>query len=108
PSKAYQSPAPAVGTRTTVVLGGAAGHALALVRNFADGRQVLSMTFDGNFFLVHSLALAYGLVNWTTNGLFVGERHIYVTPQNDDVFIDDDIYGSTSVYRIDAVDWHTF
>ena len=32
----------------------------------------------------------YGIVNWATRGLFVGERHIYASPQVDDGFIDDE------------------
>jgi len=41
----------------------------------------------------HSLALSYGLLNWVTGGLFLGERHVYMAPQVDDIFIDDDVYG---------------
>ena len=93
-----------VGADTKVLLTDAASNALALVRNYPDGRQVLSMTFDGNFFLVHSLALSHGLLNWVTGGLFLGERHIYMTPQIDDIFIDDDVYPS-GAYRITGTDW---
>src|SRR5262245_58675156 len=77
--------APAACCDTKVLLTDAAAHALALVRNYPDGRQVLSLAFDGNFFLVHSLALSYGILNWVTGGLFLGERHIYATPQIDDI-----------------------
>jgi hypothetical protein len=96
--------APAAGSGTNVLLSDSQGHALSLVRTYPDGRQVLSMTFDGNFFLVHSLALAHGILNWVTGGLFLGERHVYMTPQIDDIFIDDDVYGGGN-YRINAVDW---
>jgi hypothetical protein len=104
-AKAYTYLAPAAGTDTTVLLGDGQGNALSLVRNYSDGRTVLSMTFDGNYFLVHSLALSYGAYRWVTGGLFLGERHTYLTPQIDDIFIDDDIYGSTTPYRINAADW---
>lgn len=103
-SKAWTYLAPAAGTDTTALLTDPANNALALVRNYPDGRQVLSMTFDGNFFLVHSLALSYGLLNWVTGGLFLGQRHVYVTPQIDDLFIDNDLYGG-GIYRITATDW---
>lgn len=33
--------------------------------------------------------LSYGLVNWLTKGLFLGERHTYMSAQVDDLFIDD-------------------
>src|SRR5881396_3498318 len=103
-TKAWTYLAPAAGTGTNVLLSDAQGDALALVRTYPDGRQVLSMTFDGNFFLVHSLTLSHGLMNWVTGGLFLGERHVYVTPQVDDIFIDDDLYGG-GTYRINGTDW---
>src|SRR5262245_7491025 len=103
-TKAWTYLAPAAGTGTNVLLTDSRGDALALVRTYPDGRQVLSQSFDGNFFLVHSLALAHGLLNWVTGGLFLGERHIYMTPQIDDIFIDNDIYGG-GTYRLTAIDW---
>ena len=103
-TKAWTYLAAATGTGTNVLLNDPQGHALALVRTYPDGRQVLSMAFDGNFFLVHSLVLAHGLMNWVTGGLFLGERHVYMTPQIDDIFIDDDVYGG-GIYRITATDW---
>ena len=56
-TKAWTYLAAPAGTGTNVLLSDSQGHALSLVRTYPDGRQVLSMTFDGNFFLVHSLAL---------------------------------------------------
>ena len=103
-TKAYTYLAPATGDGTTVLLTDAAQNALVLVRNYPDGRQVLSSTFDGNFFLVHSLALGYGMLNWVTGGLFLGERHAYATAQIDDIFLDNDIYGG-GTYRITGADW---
>jgi hypothetical protein len=81
-----------------------AGNTLgAWVRTHPDGRETLALTFDGNQHLVHTLALAYGLVNWVTKGLFLGERHVYLSAQVDDLLIDDDIFtGGT--YRITASD----
>lgn len=103
-TKAWTYLAPAAGTGTNVLLTDPQGNALSLVRTYPDGRQVLSLTFDGNFFLLHSLALGHGLMNWVTGGLFLGERHVYLTPQIDDVFIDNDVYGG-GIYRINGVDW---
>jgi hypothetical protein len=103
-TKAWTYLAQPAGTGTNVLLNDSQGDALALVRTYPDGRQVLSTTFDGNFFLVHSLALGHGLMNWVTGGLFLGERHSYMTPQVDDIFIDDDLYGG-GTYRITATDW---
>ena len=42
------------------------GNALVAVRTYPDGRQALSMTFDSNPNLIHSIVLSYGLINWLT------------------------------------------
>jgi hypothetical protein len=80
----------------TPLLTDTAGNSLALIENFTDGRQYLSMTFDSNQYMTHNLVLSYGLVNWVTKGLFVGEKHIFFTPQEDDWGIDDDIWTQNS------------
>jgi hypothetical protein len=103
-TRAWTYLAQPAGTGTNVLLTDPSNDALALVRTYPDGRQVLSMTFDGNFFLVHSLALSHGLLNWVTGGLYLGERHTYMAPQVDDIFIDNDIYGG-GTYRDSGVDW---
>ncbi len=74
---------------TTPFLTDANGDALAAVRTYADGRQILSLTFDSNQYLMHDIVLSYGLINWLTNGMFLGERHVYMSAQVDDYFIDD-------------------
>jgi hypothetical protein len=82
-----------------------AGHALALIRSFPDGRQVLSCTFDSNQYLRHNLVLAYGLVRWACKGLFLGERHAYMAAQVDDVFLATAMYPAGSGdYRITGAD----
>jgi hypothetical protein len=77
---------------TTPLLRTAAGDALAAIHTYPDGRENLAMTFDGNQFLVHSLQLAYDAINWVTRGLFLGERHVYMGVQVDDLFLDSDIW----------------
>jgi hypothetical protein len=96
----------------TVLLSDAAGHALASVRAFTDGRQALSLTFDSNPYLRHSVLLAHGLVEWVTSGVYLGQFRAYLTPQIDDLLIDDDLYLG-GIYRMTAddlngsVDWLT-
>ena len=48
---------------------------------------------DNNPELTHTLLLGYGIVNWVTKGVFLGERKIYMTAQPDDVFIPDDLWN---------------
>jgi PASTA domain len=91
----YDDPTTA-GDSTTPLLTDAGGNALVAIHTYADGRQNLAMTFDSNPYMLHSMLLSYGLVNWVTNGLFIGERHTYVSPQIDDLFIDDEQWLATT------------
>ncbi len=101
---------------TTPLLSDAHGNALLASHNYPDGRQALSMTFDSDANLVHSMVLSYGVVNWVTKGLFLGERHIYMSPQVDDLFIDGaewvpstpcgtPVDQTGTVYRNTGADW---
>ncbi|MBY0492695.1 MAG: hypothetical protein K2Y23_00650 [Cyanobacteria bacterium] len=89
-ANAYTYLATPLGFGTTPLLVTADGHALVLVNTATDGREELSMTFDGNQYLLHSISLGYGLVRWVTRGVFLGERHAYMSPQVDDLFIGND------------------
>jgi hypothetical protein len=82
-------PDPASAT-TTPLLKDVAGNTFAAVTSYTDGREILALTFDSNAFSLQTMLFGYGLVNWATRGLFVGERHVYMSPQIDDVFIEDD------------------
>src|SRR5207247_4791647 len=75
---------------TTPLIKDASGNTLAAVTTYADGREILALTFDSNAYSLQTLLFGYGLVNWATRGLFVGERHVYMSPQVDDVFLEDD------------------
>jgi hypothetical protein len=70
------------------------GNVLAAVYNTPFAGQYLSLTFDSNQYLTHDLVLSYGLINWVTQGMFLGEHHTYFTPQVDDYFIDDSEWTS--------------
>lgn len=83
-------------TNTTALLSDAQGNALAAVRSYSDGRQNLALTFDSNPNLLHSSVLAYGLINWVSKRLFLGERHVYLNAQVDDVFIDDAAWAAST------------
>jgi hypothetical protein len=76
------------GTVTQLLVDGS-GYTLSGITNFSDGRQYLSQMFDSNQYLTHDLVLAYGLINWVTQGIFLGDYHVYASPQVDDFFIDD-------------------
>jgi hypothetical protein len=84
----------------------AAGNALMSMRTTADGRETLAMTFDSSPWVFHDVVLAHGLVEWLTRGIYVGEYRVYLTPQVDDLYLDNDMYfGGT--YRMTAHDVST-
>ena len=91
-------------TNTTVWLADAQGNALIAVKKHLDGREVLSLTFDNAPWLTHSIVLSHGLVTWANKGLFLGERHTYLSAQVDDVFLADEMWP-TGEFRQSAKDW---
>ncbi|MEZ4728934.1 MAG: hypothetical protein R3E79_17515 [Caldilineaceae bacterium] len=72
-------------------------YAIASIHNYADGRQNLTVTTGNNPYLLHSLLLSYGTINWVTKGLFLGERHVYMDPQVDDLLIDSDMWDTQAL-----------
>ncbi|MBV8551437.1 MAG: hypothetical protein JOY54_09060 [Acidobacteriaceae bacterium] len=69
-------------------------YTVGAIHTAATGQQYLALTMDNNPFLLHSLAFNYGLFNWVTKGMFVGGRKIYLSPEVDDLFIDDDLFDA--------------
>ena len=49
---------------------------------------------DHNPSLLHSMALYYGVFNWVTKGVFIGEHRVYFSPQNDDLFLPNRLFVS--------------
>ncbi|HXJ20573.1 MAG TPA: hypothetical protein VMT03_10095 [Polyangia bacterium] len=91
-SGAFAYPATALDSSTAPVLVDSSGRILAATRAYGDGREALSLNFAQDPNLVHSLQVLASVVNWTTRGVFVGDRHAYIGVQVDDMFIPDDIY----------------
>lgn len=104
---AWAYAAPAEGASVTPLLMTQEGEAVAAVTRYPDGRENLAMTFDAAPFLVHGMQLAYGAIRWVTRGVFLGERHVYVGAQVDDVFLETDLFmpdGSEATYRMTGAD----
>ena len=78
-----------------------AGNVYAATTTYPDGREALVLTFAQATYVFHTLQLGYGLVSWATRGLFVGEHHVYLSAQIDDLFLASTIYPETGVtYRM--------
>jgi len=88
------------------------GYTIASLNRYADGRENLAVTAANNPFLVHSQLLSYGLINWVTRGVFLGERHVSVGAQVDDLLIDSDMWDVVAdsdltglTFRMNATDF---
>jgi hypothetical protein len=95
-TNAYTYLATAVGSAVTPLLVDASGNLIASINNYPDGRKNLALTADGNASLLHTLSLGYGIVNWVTKGLYVGQRVVNLTAQPDDVLIADDMWSPSA------------
>jgi peptidoglycan/xylan/chitin deacetylase (PgdA/CDA1 family) len=87
-----------------------AGNAYAATHRYPDGREALVLTFSQSPTAMHTLGLVYGVVSWVARGLFIGERHVYASPQLDDWFLPSAVYPSSSgiTYRSSAADLQAF
>lgn len=77
---------------TTPLLTTSAGYAVASIHRYPDGRENLAITAANNPYLIHSLLLSYGTINWLTRGVFLGHRKVWIDPQIDDLLIDSDMW----------------
>jgi peptidoglycan/xylan/chitin deacetylase (PgdA/CDA1 family) len=94
---------------TTPLLVDSAGQVYAATHITSDGREELVLTFAQADFYNSYLELAYGLVNWATRGLFIGERRVYAVPELDDLFLSSALYtGAKASDRITAADLQCF
>jgi len=88
----------------------ASGNVLAISSRSSDGRERMALTFAHNPYLIHTQLLAYGLVDWVTKGLFIGERSMYFMADVDDWFLPNDEWDPKTMtirpdnYRLTNVD----
>ncbi|WP_349276769.1 hypothetical protein [Polaromonas hydrogenivorans] len=88
----YTYPSMPVSSATVPLLQTPDARTIASVHTATQGWQNLAIATDNNPELTHSLLLGYGIVNWVTKGVFLGERKIYLSAQPDDVFIPDELW----------------
>jgi hypothetical protein len=79
------------------------GDALAVIKAYPDGRENLAFAMDSAASLLHTRLIAAGAITWVTRGLYLGERRVYLNPQVDDLFFDDDRFAGAP-YRMNTED----
>ncbi|GHF38416.1 hypothetical protein HNQ07_001065 [Deinococcus metalli] len=90
---AYTYPAtvtPVDGVTTQVLATDPAGRVLAATSTSADGRERLILTSAQNPYLLHSQLLSYGLTQWLTRGVHLGEHRRFLQVDVDDLFLSGD------------------
>jgi len=113
----YTYPSTPASAATVALLQTPEAKAMVSVYAAPEGWQNLALAADNNPELTHTLLLGYGVVNWVTRGIFLGERKIYLSAQPDDVFIPDDLWDPVSKttpvdspafrHRNDATDYNS-
>jgi MYXO-CTERM domain-containing protein len=81
---------------TTPLLVDGAGRAGVAVHVFADGREVLLLSFDQAPGAPHSRQLLLGVASWTARGVFVGEPGAFFGAQADDLFLGTVLHDGTT------------
>jgi hypothetical protein len=92
---AYRATATAAAGETTTPLLMAGSYTVGVTHTTSDGRQTLALTMDNYPALLHSMAFSYGVINWVTNGVFLGSRRVYLGPEVDDLMLGNKLYAPT-------------
>ncbi len=74
------------GVSTTPLLTDPKGQVLAATSTAADGRERLLLTTAQNPYLLHTQLMGYGLVQWLTRGVHLGEHRRFLQVDIDDFF----------------------
>ncbi len=111
----YASPAPLIVTNvaaslappadatTTPLLTDGSGNAPVAIHRFADGHELLVITFDQAAGALHSRQLLPGVASWLSRGVFIGEKRAYFGAEVDDIFLGT-VTRSGLIYRMSAGD----
>ncbi len=91
----YRATTTAATNETTTPLLITGNYVVAVTHTTADGRETMALTIDNYPGLIHSTALAYGVINWVTRGVFLGSRRVYLNPQIDDLLLGNRLYAPT-------------
>ncbi len=101
------------GVSATPILKDNNGNILGVVSTSTDGRERMALMMGHNPFLLHTQLLGYDMLRWLTQGVFIGERRMYLSIDIDDWYLESDVWNPATlsnfpyeekVYRIDAQD----
>ncbi len=89
---------------TPIITDAATNNVLGAVTTTADSREVLSLTMNHNSFLRHTGLMAYDLINWVTEGIFIGERRMYFSLDVDDHYLSSAVWNpqTNSVFPVEG------
>jgi hypothetical protein len=90
----------------TIPDGAADTFILAATYTYPDGRESMALTMANNQNFLHSQLLAYGILNWVTKGVYVGERRVSMAAQPDDILIANDTYDPNCPSIQELIDQH--
>ena len=99
---------PATGADVTSLLEDDIGNTVLAIFRPGDGREHMVFTMSSFYPVIppsniHARVLPYGMINWATRGVFLGERHAYFVPQPDDILAWGDRWDAVNhVYIMDT------
>jgi len=92
------------GVTATPILRDSAGNILGVTSTSADGRERMALTMAHNKNLLHTQALGYDILNWVTQGVFIGERRHYLSLDVDDWFLKSLVWNPDTLSNFDFDD----
>ncbi len=84
-------------TVTTPLVVTSDGYAIASITRYPDGRQNMAITASHSRYSMHSILLSYGVINWVSKGLYLGERHVSLDIQIDDILLWDSLWDTVAL-----------
>ncbi|MEZ4606772.1 MAG: Ig domain-containing protein [Deinococcales bacterium] len=81
----------------TPLLQDAAGNVLAVMGVSSDGRERINLMMGHNPYLLHTQLLGYDLLRWATQGVFIGERRMYLNIDIDDWYLSSNVWNPATL-----------
>ncbi len=78
---------------STPIMQDAAGNIVGVLSTSNDGRERIALTMAHNPYLLHTQLFGYDLINWLSQGVFIGERRMYLTIDVDDYFLESSLWN---------------